>query len=402
VRAYRLLRDEGSDPRAKKAALELLSQALGRSTTHYNFLPQRPRHPVDTDRQTGSGLFVGKVRGSARKTFLQPRRPLLRGDKLRIGYEDARGHHLYRLKKAVPARGRFTLPPAVSSSAPAGTPVFLTDRREPVLQGKIEKLEKQLKAIGGAAPAAAAFRPGLPAALAPGRRRQTFLTVFRGLSGAAKRQATGLWLNADSPPPGEHRRAAGTWWWLPPVIWPEEEESLRRTIDGLVSRGARFFVLNAPWQTVLFTSPERLTLWAGPFCNITNALAVDRLRRLGFHGAVASPELGEEDYRHLAAGSCLPLGIVVSGSWPLGISRMAPANLKAGEPFSSPRGEQAWFVRHGSLFWLFPNWRVDLGAHTETLRKLGYRLFIHLAEPVPPGVTIKKRAGLWNWKLGLK
>ena len=157
-----------------------------------------------------------------------------------------------------------------------------------------------------------------------------------------------------------------------------------------------------PGRRRFLLPPPGLTLWAGPFCNITNALAVDRLRRMGFHGAVASPELGAEDYRSLAARSCLPLGIVVSGSWPLGISRMAPAGLKPGEPFSSPRGEQAWFVRHGPLFWLYPNWRIDLGAHTEAFHKMGYRLFIHLAEPVPPGVKIKKRAGLWNWKLGLK
>jgi putative protease len=59
--AYRMLRDEGGDPKAKKSALGLLERALGRSGTHFFFLPQRPYNPIDTKRQTDSGLFVGKV-----------------------------------------------------------------------------------------------------------------------------------------------------------------------------------------------------------------------------------------------------------------------------------------------------------------------------------------------------
>ncbi len=39
VKAYRILRDQGTDPKMKKAALELLAYALGRTGTHYNFLP---------------------------------------------------------------------------------------------------------------------------------------------------------------------------------------------------------------------------------------------------------------------------------------------------------------------------------------------------------------------------
>ncbi len=402
VRAYRMLRDEGGDPGAKKAALELLAHALGRTTTHYNFLPQRPRHPVDTGRQTGSGLFVGKTRGGGRKAILQPRRALLPGDKLRIGYEDGRGHHLYRLAKAVPAKGRFILPPSAAAGVAPGTPVFLTDRREPALDKKIAALEKQLPEMRSDASATAPLRPRLsPPAPAP-HGKPLHMTVARRRPSAEKHRALGLWLDADAPPPKAGGSPAGVWWWLPPVVWPGGQERLRRTIDGLVSRGARRFMVNAPWQRTLFTDMRRLTLWAGPFCNITNALTLERLQAMGFAGAVVSPELGAADYRRLSAQSTLPLGIVISGNWPLGVSRIAPADLKAGEPFSSPRGEQAWYVRHGDLFWIFPNWRIDLEAHTEALRRMGYRLLIHLREPVPPGVKIKQRAGLWNWKLGMK
>ncbi|MDD3083194.1 MAG: U32 family peptidase, partial [Desulfobacterales bacterium] len=57
VKAYQMLRDHGDDSRMKKSAMDLLAQALGRPSTHYRFLPQRPWNPVDTDRQTGSGLL---------------------------------------------------------------------------------------------------------------------------------------------------------------------------------------------------------------------------------------------------------------------------------------------------------------------------------------------------------
>jgi putative protease len=69
VQAYRLLRDHVGDSRIKKDALQLLSQALGRRSTHYNFLPQRPQPPVGVDGQTGSGLLVAKIKGSRQKAY---------------------------------------------------------------------------------------------------------------------------------------------------------------------------------------------------------------------------------------------------------------------------------------------------------------------------------------------
>ena len=66
-----------------RQVLELLDQALGRTRTHYRFLPQRLQNPVAAERQTGSGLFVGKVLGG-RKPYLSPRFELLAGDQLRV------------------------------------------------------------------------------------------------------------------------------------------------------------------------------------------------------------------------------------------------------------------------------------------------------------------------------
>ncbi|MCP3954043.1 MAG: U32 family peptidase, partial [Desulfobacterales bacterium] len=109
VKAYQMLRDEFSDPQAKRAALKLLEMALGRPGTHYNFLPQRPQNPLNAERQTGSGFLVGKTKGSRHKAFLIPREALMSGDTLRIGYEDQQGHALIRVKKSVPRNGKFYL-----------------------------------------------------------------------------------------------------------------------------------------------------------------------------------------------------------------------------------------------------------------------------------------------------
>jgi len=72
VRAYRILRDHGTDPKMKKEALHMLSYALGRSGTHYNFLPQRPQNPIRINHQTGSGFYMGGNRKrNEKKTFFK-------------------------------------------------------------------------------------------------------------------------------------------------------------------------------------------------------------------------------------------------------------------------------------------------------------------------------------------
>jgi putative protease len=192
------------------------------------------------------------------------------------------------------------------------------------------------------------------------------------------------------------------WWWLPPVIWPNEEDQWLDLVKSLLRRGARRFVLNAPWQIALFGAPEKLNLWAGPFCNIANPLAARAFKLLGGQGVIISPELSRSDLEALAAKSVLPLGIVISGHWPLCVSRVLADGLQTEQPFFSPRHEQGWARQYGSLYWIYPNWPIDLRSHQDDLIKAGYRLLIHLDEPIPRAVQIKKRPGNWNWELGLK
>ncbi|MEJ2658895.1 MAG: U32 family peptidase, partial [Desulfobacterales bacterium] len=111
IKAYRMLRDHITDPKIKKEALHLLSYALGRSGTHYHFLPQRPQNPIRLDDQTGSGLFLGTLKGTTQQPFLNPKEMLLPGDLLRLGYEDEGWHRTIKVGKYVPKGGRLSVKP---------------------------------------------------------------------------------------------------------------------------------------------------------------------------------------------------------------------------------------------------------------------------------------------------
>ena len=402
VSAYQMLRDEGGDAQAKKSALELLAHALGRPGTHYYFLPQRPQNPIDTAAQSASGMLVGTVRGQRTKPYLEPRLNLLPDDKLRIGYEDDAWHQIVTLNKGVPKRGKFFFKPARNSNPVKGAPVFLIDRREEALARMIDDLSADLKSEAAFETSAA---PGFTLRLPPGTPRQPRLHHMHVLRRPGRRipqTSLALWLDTGVTgmlPPAQLKSA---WWWLPPVIWPEEAQQWQELIKNLLRKGARRFVLNAPWQTVLFDRLDGLSLWAGPFCNLANPLAIRAFKLIGGQGVVVSPELGRADVEALAAKSVLPLGVVISGYWPFCVSRTLSEDIKPNQPFISPRGEQGWVRRYGGLFWVYPNWSIDLRFAQTILQGFGYRLFIHLDEPVPRTINIKNRPGRWNWDLGLK
>jgi putative protease len=406
VSAYRLLRDHSDDPKAKKTALGFLDYALGRKGTHYNFLPQRPQNPIDTAIQTGSGLQVGSVKGDRSGPYIIPKEELLAWDSLRIGYEDDPWHATIRVTKYVPKRGRLVLKSPNHRKPQSGTPVFLIDRRESGLEEEMQGLEAQFDAI----PLSKFLESSFSVRLSQAHSGKWFLgdmTVMR--EGQALKQPAhsrredhiGFWLDTNTRklPDIDPKRF---WCWLPPVIWPEDQEKIKALISGALKNGCAQFVLNAPWQRAFFPLDKKLNLWAGPFCNIANELAIAQMAEWQFKGVIVSPELGKDDYARLAAKSPLPLGIVISGNWPLCVSRVLDKDLKPSVPFTSPRGEQAFARQYGGNFWVFPNWQVDLVKKKEMLAKAGYQLFVHLKETLPPNVTLKERAGMWNWDVGLQ
>jgi len=399
VSAYRMLRDKGHDATVKRDALSLLAQNLGRETTHYQFLPQRPQKPINTRHQTASGLFMGKVQGPAQNPWVVVRQALFPGDVLRIGYEDEPGHAICRVKRHVPVKGRFPLKLGGVKTPKTGAPVFLTDRREKALETILAEVEHEVRPVEPAGP----FHAGITLPRPLGKTgRPTEIRVSRRPVRGAGRGASGVWLSEIAVDNIGKSAAGHLWVWLPPVIWPDDESRIAGLVGQSLKAGVRRFVLGAPWQMALFNRPKGLDLWAGPFCNAANALCLETFKTLGMTGAFISPELGEADIISLCRQRPLPLGIVLSGHWPLCISRTLADGMRLREPFISPKGEMAWVDQHGPDYWIFPNWKLDLTEKRKPLERAGIELFAHLDEPVPKAVTIKSRQGLWNWTIGLK
>lgn len=400
VSAYRLMRDHGRDPKAKKNALQLLERALGRPGTHYSFLPQRPQTPIKSEGHTGSGLLVGRVRGTDKKPYLAPREALFPGDILRIGYEDESWHATVKIKKTVPKHGKYFLNLSHRKGPKKGVPVFLVDRLEPALKEKIDTLSRKLSDVKEDIASPQTYRVKLPRGKAS-KRDAAMMEVHRLPVKRKHGGATGAWLplNAKTSLSKEHMKTAT--WWLPPVIWPVDETLWQAQIDGVLKYGARRFVLNAPWQAAFFKKSQKIQLWAGPFCNVANPLAVSQLATLGFYGVIVSPELGEKELMGLPKHSPLPLGIVVSGFFPLSISRTLSDAFLLNRSFKSPKGEEAWVAENDRCYWVYPNWKLDLTQKQRTLEQAGYRLFVTLTEPVPKGIRLKTRPGVWNWNVGL-
>ncbi len=428
--AYRLLRGDVDDPETKKTAMDLLEQALGRARTHYGFLPQRAHHPVETDKDTGSGMPIARLgAGQGKKRHISPRLALAPGDLLRVGYEDEPWHQTLKITRAVPKNGRLDFTAKAAPPRP-GTPVFLVDRREPELGRMVADLEKELAALPAPGSGPSEFEPALPKPFV--RNRKSGVVILnvnrRPPSGLAKGLSSAVWLSPKSLLAG----AARHWWWLPPVIWPDEEAMWADVVRKALRAGATRFVLGAPWQTCFFHMPpeaareqadesrhlrrplkgrgpkgprppraHKTELWAGPFCNASNPLAVQALAEMGFAGAIASPELAREDALALPEHSPLPLGFVTYGMWPLGITRIPAGEIKPEKPLKSPKGETCFTRRYGPNNWIYPNWGIDLREKEGELAAAGYALFAHLFETIPRDVPKATRTSTFNWDLTL-
>jgi len=144
VTAFRLLRDE---PERKKEALAFLEYAMGRPFTHYNLLSQRVQSPLIKGSETGSGLFLGRIK-NPQAPYFDTREELFSGDLLRIGYEEEEFHQIQKVTRAIPKKGKFFLTKTKAGRIRKGTPVFLIDRREADMADQLAQLETQLSAFG--------------------------------------------------------------------------------------------------------------------------------------------------------------------------------------------------------------------------------------------------------------
>ena len=405
VTAYRMLRDNPNDAQAKKDAMSLIEMALGRTTTHARFLPQKSRVPTDPEGQTSSGMLVGKIVEQDGRPAIKTRLDLLPRDYLRIAVEDERFHATMPVTRRVGKGGSLVLRLPRHTTPPTGTPVFLIDRREAELLHLLGEWNKRLAALPECQSRPVTSNPSLPKPLgrAAMKRRPDMRVLATMPTGKSNKSGTssmiGLWLTRRAT---EISRtvAPRIAWWLPPVIWPGEEQGLAQTIALLWRNGCRTFVCNAPWQRMLFPDeiPHSATLVAGPFCNIANACALGLLRRMGFAAAIVSPELPGDVALALPAQSPLPLGFVLGGHWPVGISRFGLLGIKPNEPFVSPKGEVFWCRQYGDNVWLYPAWPLDFSAQKDALQEAGYVFFVSIQENLPKNLPQLKRPGLFNWE----
>ncbi|MCD4674537.1 MAG: U32 family peptidase [Desulfobacula sp.] len=397
VKAYKLLRDE---PKRKKEALLYLDYAMGRQFSHYNLLSQRRMDPLDHSSETGSGLFAGRIKNPAAPYFIT-REELFTSDLLRIGFEDDQFHTIQRVTRAVPKKGKFYLDKHSKFKVKKGTSVYIIDRRGQELATAIKALDAQLSDMGKALirPVENKYKGPYFQKPIKSNNKITELTLLRGkFRQKHDSSESGVWISSGgySAPPSSRN-----WLWLDPLLFPGEEKICSDYIAKAIKKGAKNFVLNALWQICLFKNPKQLNIWAGPFCNITNSMTVNLLKPYGFSGAIVSPELDQETFCSLPKTCELPLGVVVYGNWPLGISRIISKDLKINQAFTSPKGETAWISKHNSNYFIFPNWYLDITSKKETLKNAGFSLFITIHETIPSTIKIKNRPGLWNWNLKL-
>ena len=406
VKGYKMLRDHGSDPEKRKVAVAYLEYAMGRPSGHYNLLPQRIKSPLDHDSETGSGLFIGRIK-SPQDPFFNTREALFNGDLLRVGYEDDQWHTMERVTRAIPKKGKFYFNKSVKGKIKKGTSVFIVDRKETAIQSLIDKLKSELEKLDKIK-----IRPikkGLASKLLK-TKYKTNVSSPKPIDIHLKRKIlkrgrfTGeqaLWLNLEEIDNLPVKVVSKIWWWLPPILFPTEEPELHDAVKKALRKGARKFVLNTFWQQGLFKTIKGLNVWAGPFCNIANSDTITLLKKWGFSGVILSPELDKETYFSMPYNSPLPLGIVINANWPLAISRIVSDDLKQDKLFTSPMIEGTWVTKIDNNFWVFPDWELDLKQKKKDLKKAGYSLFVTIQETIPKDVKIKKRQGLWNWNLKL-
>ncbi len=407
--AYRILRDNPNDSKARKEALNILEMSLGRPGTKSLFLPQHAESPVSLDGQTSSGLLCGKLgKGLGGKYEFKPRLPLLPNDYMRVGYEDETWHHMVSVTKWVPEGGNYTITMPRGKNPPPGAPVFLIDRKEKELMELISSWDKRLKAVNPAMPSRdadiAALSPKDPLPAPQARKLEIIVRSSLphgrdGKAGLKPGRVQGLWLSPRAVDGISQTLFDRLSWWLPPVIWPDEEDSWARLINRALRNGGRHFVCNSPWQAAYFKDRKGLALTAGPFCNIANPHSLGILAELGFNSAIISPELGEADILDLPAQSPMPLGIVVSGYFPVGISRHSLSALKIKDGFQSPKGEEFWAKQYGRNLWIYPAWPLDLSEHRARLEQAGYTTFVELTDYPPKDMAEAKRTSEFNWKI---
>ena len=317
--------------------------------------------------------------------------------------EDENWHTTLPVTRFTPKGGTLLLRIPRHKTPKAGVCVYLIDRREKELTQILNEWQSRLECMPERTTENVTSRPNR---VIPCRfTRLPDMVVHASLpqgkeTRGARKFLSCLWVSSKSAAIS-HTVINRFGWWLPPVIWPDEEDQFRRLVLSLWRDGARSFVLNSPWQVGLFTTEmlddEKASFTAGPFCNISNPATVNVLKDMGFTAAIVSPELGSRDFLELPRLSPLPLGMVLAGCWPVGMSRYGTLGVRLNEPFMSPKHEAFWARQYGENTWIYPAWQLNLSAHKAELEKAGYSFFVSMQENIPASLPPVRRPGLFNW-----
>ncbi|GAB6160908.1 peptidase U32 family protein [Desulfothermus naphthae] len=380
TKAYKILRDNINDSKAKKFAMELIEMSLGRPTTHYFFLSHRRYIPVDPYSESASGYEIGKTFVTKGKVYIRPKIDLMAGDRIRISYEDKKGHNIIKINRFIKKGKKHTL----NIKTEAGQPVFLIDRKESKLVEGVNKLKGEWLKIANNKNKYKYYteelEPRKPRInLKKSKHSIVYLTVYRDVSKVRRRKKglTGIWVYDPDFKPGFLPR--DTWIFLDPVLWPEDEDRWKRCINNLVSKGIKFFVFNSLFHASL-TPLDAICAWLGPFSNITNSEGLNLAFDMGFKGAVLSPELKDINLlADIVKASPIPLGVFVKGLWPYTISRTKHEEIPLKAIIYSPRNEPMWMDRLYKNYYLFPKKEINLTSKMEQLKSAGFKLFLEFA-----------------------
>ena len=385
TKAYKILRDNINDSKAKKFAMELIEMSLGRPTTHYFFLSHRKYTPIDPHTESASGYEIGKTFVSKGKVYIRPKIDLMAGDRIRISYEDKKGHNIIKINRFVKKGKKYSL----NIKTDAGQPVFLIDRKESKLVEEINKLKREWLKIdsnkGKYKYYTQEVKPRNPR-INPKKFRQpiVYLTVYRDASKVkrSKKGSKGIWVFDPDFNPGFLSK--DTWIFLDPVLWPEDEDRWRRCINSLISKGIKFFIFNSLFHASL-TPLDSIYAWVGPFSNITNSEGLNLAFDMGFKGAVLSPELKDINLlADIVKASPIPLGVFVKGLWPYTISRTKHEEIPLKTYIYSPKNEPMWMDRLYRNYYLFPKKEINLMSKIKSLKNAGFKLFLEFSgNPLP-------------------
>ncbi len=390
VRAYRMIRDGGSEKDAKAILKEVKTRPFSDG-----YLGMAGMNELTRPETSGyTGTFAGKIRRAARETMeLVLQTGIEVGQKLRV--QDASGSKGkgVRVKWIETVKGRKLRRAgrgdSVRINAPlnvgAGDMVFRVEQkrgRPPKFsvtvkpwQGRASRAEKKLLE-------AVARAPQLPEAPAAMKTELTLETDDVSLARSAPNDVhkvvlflTGRMLHSLRPQLFRKKKKRCSFGVsIPPVVLPGRRDLMRDALKQLIDAGVDFFEVNNAGHWDLL--PAGATVQAGPWLYVHNAPAADCLLRRGARSFVLPFESDMETARKLSEKGLAPvMEVVLYGFIPLFMSRAEVKVKKGGAGISDAHGDRFLLKRRDGLTWLYGLTPYCAFSYRKTFMEMGIQRF---------------------------